>query len=438
MTRKILLSFLSGLIIFFITWMYQNSSFSRSVEDKFFKNVSLLWKYQLLSDPDKTADLVFINTGKDLDLVEDTIDYGNIAVSDRSLILQLVQHINAARQKPNYTVLDIQFYYPYSKDIAIDTLLANELKNNNKILIPILRNGSEYKAPLYPATYGSSDYVTYVGNFNKFRILNQDSIKSIPVRMDEEINGTVYHDSWLFARCNGRLSLSAMWPGYFINNDSVMNVWNDTSTLVKNIGDEHIYTSKKRISTAYYNIGELILDLSVNPANRETYFKNKIVIIGNFQEDVHTTPIGKMSGPVILANLYLSLINRHHIISPGWVIILLIVFSVLSYIAWFSGMPKVKLSEDAFPPYLLRLIQKYITYFGCMFLLAMISFFIYKVQVALIFPSLLFAEIEMRHKTKRNIIISYRFYKGKLHDIKNYVVFFWKKLKDFNITRDGV
>lgn len=134
MTRKILLSFLSGLIIFFITWMYQNSTFSRSVEDKFFKNIALLWQYQVLTDPTKTADFVFINTGKDLALVDDTVDYGNIAVSDRGLILQLIEHINAASQKPSYTVVDIQFYYPYSKDIAIDTLLANELKKIIKYL----------------------------------------------------------------------------------------------------------------------------------------------------------------------------------------------------------------------------------------------------------------------------------------------------------------
>lgn len=217
-----------------------------------------------------------------------------------------------------------------------------------------------------------------------------------------------------------------------------MNVWNDTSTLVKNIGDAHTYTSKKRISTAYYNIGELILDLSVNPANREIYFKNKIVIIGNFQEDIHTTTIGKMSGPVILANLYLSLINNHHIISAGWVIILLIVFSVLSYIAWFRGMPKVKLNEEVFPPYLSGFIQKYITYFGCMLLLAIISFFVYKVQVALIFPSLLFAEIEMRHKTRRNIITAYNFYEKKLIGFKDFLVLLWRKLKAIYKTRDMV
>lgn len=420
MSRKILLSFFSGIVILFITWVYQNSDFSRAVEDRLFKQLSFLWEFQSFAKPKYTAGIVFINTGKDLELVEDTVDYGNITVSDRTKIYQLVKLINGTSQKPLFTVLDIQFYYPYSINPQIDTLLGQELGKNKRLIIPVLKNANgEYKKPLYDAQYASSDYRTFGIRFNKFKILNQESIKSIPVRLDELVNNSIYKDRWLFATCNGKLCLSAIWPGYYLNNDNIMATENVTT--LENIRKEDGGKNKKKVFTQYYNLGEiLLLDLEADLENASKFFKNKIVIIGNFQEDIHITPVGKMSGPVILANIYLSLLNKQHIISYGFLFTLLIAFSALSYVAWFSKMPKLKVNEKLLPSYLSKFIRKYVTYLGCMFLLSFISIFFFNVQVVLLLPSFIFAEIELRHKTKESFLNFLSFFKKNFLLLKNY------------------
>jgi hypothetical protein len=417
MVRKILLSLLSGIVILFVTWIYQNSTFSRSIEDGFFKKIALLWKYELFPDSKRAADFVFINTGKDLALVEDTLDYGNIAVSDRGKIYQLVRQINNTPQGPLFTVVDIQFYYPYTIDQKIDTLLEQELQNNKRLVIPVVNDAEgNYKTPLYKARYAASDYTTFGAGFNKFKILQAGSIKSIPVILDETINESRYEAGWLAARCNGRLCLTAIWPGYYLNNDGVMAIGNETT--LEAIGNKE--ADEKKIETQYYNIGELLLDLETAPDNAQKIFKNKIVFIGNFQEDVHATPVGKMSGPVLLANIYLSLLNKQHIVNGIFLLLLLLVFSALSYVAWFSKMPKIKFNEDIVPSYLSKLIGKYLTYFGCMFFLSLLSIFIFNIQVALFLPSFLFAEIEMRHQTKENMAKFFSVVQANLLRLKNY------------------
>ena len=120
MAKKIIVSFLSGLAILVITWIYQNYDFSLSVEDGFFKKVIQLKSKLIKPVPVKNASIIFINTGKDPALVDDTTEYGQVEVSDRFKIYQLLRIINNSTRKPAFTVLDIQFYYPYTPDLKID------------------------------------------------------------------------------------------------------------------------------------------------------------------------------------------------------------------------------------------------------------------------------------------------------------------------------
>ena len=117
-------------------------------------------------------------------------------------------------------------------------------------------------------------------------------------------------------------------------------------------------------------------------------------MVGNFEGDIHNTPIGKMSGPVLLANIYLSLLNKQHMVSAGLLTVLLLAFSFLSYVAWFSKMPEIKLNfKFLFSSYLSKFVKKYVSYFGCMFLVSLLAIFFFNVQIATFLPSFIFAGI---------------------------------------------
>ncbi|MGC4035059.1 MAG: CHASE2 domain-containing protein [Chitinophagaceae bacterium] len=396
MVNKIIFSILCGFAVLLVTWIYQNYDFSFSVEDAFLKKV-FLWKDKIYSAPSKQkADVLFINTGKDLALVEDTLEYGNVAVSDRQKIYQLLHYIDSFQAKPIFTVADIQFYYPYTINPQIDSSLSEEFKKNKQSLIPLMKNiNGNYQKPLYAANYAYSDYRTYGSVFNKFRILNQSNSPSIPIAMDAIINHAVYEDHFFYSTSNGRLCLSAIWPSYYIKNDDVIKTAKEVTPNLQLGRESPAKSFAKNINIQYYNLGELTMSIETNPSAYTDFFNNQLVVIGNFDNDTHLTPVGRMAGPVLLTDIYLSLLNEQHIISNWFFIALLLVFSAISYVALFKKIPELKLNfKFLFSSYVVKFIKGYISYFGCMFVLSILVLIIFNVQVALFLPSFIFTWIE--------------------------------------------
>jgi hypothetical protein len=111
--------------------------------------------------------------------------------------------------------------------------------------------------------------------------------------------------------------------------------------------------------------------------------------------------VGKMAGPVLLANIYLSLLNGQQIISNWLLIVLLLSFSALSYIAMFKKMPELKFNfKFFFSSYLVKFIRGYISYFGSMFFLSVLVLIVFDVHVALFMPSFIFTGIEYLRQKK--------------------------------------
>jgi len=404
--KKLLISVLSGSAILFVTWMFQNYDYTLALEDAFFKKVFLVKDKIYSPPPRQTAHFVFINTGKDLALVEDSVDYGNVAISDREKIYRLMKQVNSMEMGPDFCVLDIQFYYPYSVEPSFDTLLQQELSKNDKVLVPILKNAQgKYIPPLYKAMYGYSDYRTFGATFNKFRIMNHEEISSIPILMHEKINGARYRDHLLWPTYNNSVCLAAIWPTYYVKDSDIRKTYSGESIAdIENSGEPK--QKDGRISTEYYNIGELLYDMEGSPENFSTAFANKILIVGNFQEDTHVTPIGKIAGPVLLANIYLSLLNGQHRLRFWLVALSLAALSGLSYVAIYKKMPEVDFNfKFRFSTYIGKFIREYISYFGAMFLLSLLALFIFNVQVALFLPSLIFTGIAyIKEKKYLNLI----------------------------------
>ncbi len=393
--KKIGVAFACGVLILLVTWKYQNYDYTFNLEENFFKKVSTFRDKVYSPPPKRTADFVFINTGKDLTLIEDTIDYGNVAISDREKILQLFRFLNVTPRGPRFCVLDIQFYYPYNIQPSVDSMLQRELTAYGKVVLPVVKNPNGlYAKPIYTATYGHSNYRTFGSAFNKFRILIQEEIKSIPIVMHEKIDKAKYLDHFYYPTCNGRLCLSAIWPTYYLKDSDLKKSTNIKS--LEEIEGARQVAKKTTLGTAeYLNLGELLFDIEANPDAYLRAFENKIMIIGNFQEDVHVTPIGKISGPLLLANLYLSLLNHEHLVSPWLLLLMVASFSGLSYVAIYKKMPELNIKfKFMLSSFLTKFIKSYVSYFGAMFAISLVAFLIFNVQIALFMPSAIFTGIE--------------------------------------------
>ena len=97
---RIITSALSGFLIVFVSWLYLNSYYVLGLEEGLFNHETLIKHVLLKSKPKATKKFVFISTGKDLSLIDDTAGRGNITVSDRYKLYKFLQAINNGKLKP--------------------------------------------------------------------------------------------------------------------------------------------------------------------------------------------------------------------------------------------------------------------------------------------------------------------------------------------------
>jgi hypothetical protein len=87
------------------------------------------------------------------------------------------------------------------------------------------------------------------------------------------------------------------------------------------------------------NLGFDMLSLNADEITRLT--ANKYVVIGNMDEDIHSTYAGTRTGPIITYYSFLSLLNEKHLISTGLIMILAAVLFIISLLQ-FSHKPLVE------------------------------------------------------------------------------------------------
>jgi len=398
--KKIAVSSFCGVVVFLFSWVYLNSYYTLSVEDSLFNYEMFLKNKVFNNQPQINRQFVFISTGKDLTLVNDTAGTGNVAISDRYKLFKLLQAINQSTAKPKFILFDLQFYYPYTStvdnkldsiikknnlpgvipDKTIDDSLQAEIKRNDKTAISVLLNNGAVDTPLYKASYGIAEYRTYGTALNKFR-LNYDDLgaMSAPVLLHTKIDGAMYKGGRYATFCNNKLVFNYIWPNCYYDLNGITN----------------------NTACQLYHIGNL-QSLSSSAAALKAVFDDKIVLIGNFEEDVHDTAYGKIPGTIILANIYLNLLNGNHYVTLWWVIFLITSFSVLSYVSIYNKLPDIK-SRLSFgvTSHIISFLGDYISYITVLALLSLISVLIFNINVSLFIPAFIFSGIDFISQQKQ-------------------------------------
>jgi hypothetical protein len=391
--QNVLVALTTGIVVFIITWFYINSYYTLSVEDDLLSRETFFIHKLLKHKPAKNKKFVFISTGKDLNLIDDTAGYGNISVSDRYKLYKLLQAINKAQANPEYILLDLQFYYPYSysvddsiqniikksnlpflfPDKSVDDSLAAEIKKSDKVAISVLLNNNKIQTPMYKSNYGIADYKTYGSFLNKFKIWYPD-LKSIsmPGLLNQKMDGVTYTGNRFATFCNNRLCFNYIWPDYYYDENDV------------------------KADTTYqeYHIGSL-LPLLNDPSAVKTIFKDKVIFIGNFEDDVHDTPAGRIPGTIVLADIYLSLLNGKHLVPYLWIAFMVVMFSMLSYMAIYNQLPDVKFNFGfAFADQVSGFLKQYVSYVGMLLLISILSVALFGITISLFLPAFIFSAID--------------------------------------------
>lgn len=402
--RNLLVALMTGVGVFVATWFYINSYYTLAIEDDLLSRETFFIHRLLNHKPKLNKKFVFISTGKDLNLIDDTAGYGNIAATDRYKLFKLLQAINKANAKPEYVLLDLQFYYPYTYSVddsvqvlvkqsnvpfffpnkSVDDSLSAEIKKNSRTAISVLLENDTIQRPMYPGNYGIADYKTYGAFLNKFRVCYHDlKAISMPGLLHQQIDGASYGGNRLVSFCNNQLCFNYIWPEYYYDESDV----------------------KADSTYQEYHIGSL-LPLLNDAATVRSLFKGKVILVGNFEDDVHDTPAGKIPGTIVLADIYLSLLNGKHLVPWLWVVFMVIMFAILSYMAIYNQLPDVQLNVGnfAFAGQITGFLKEYVSYIGMLMLISFVSVFLFGITISLFLPAFIFSAIDFliqkKYKTK--------------------------------------
>jgi hypothetical protein len=350
---KIIVAVLHAILLFIVLWQVSNSSYTSAVDEGIMKKVNAA--SNALRPADKLFgsnayydhDFVFVNVSRDLKLVNDPAEYGEIAITDRSRLAQFFKILADNGNKHHFVLCDIFPEYPDEDDSA----LAAATRSCKKILFPYHLKEDRILKPCMDLPAALSDFITNTGDFSKFKLLYNDSIKTTPVALLEQIDKKKYPRSYL--------DFKSVFPKYYIQFSQLLE-------------------TKKY---PYYNLGELLM-LSEADSFYNKFMENKFIVIGNYDTDVQNSAVGKIPGPLILLNTYLSIRNRGHI-SWWWALYMIAGLTALSYLLLFKKVKAPVIKKYAWLDLLLQLfVNDYISFFGICLLLAILSELIFSVQVS--------------------------------------------------------
>lgn len=354
---KIIVSVLHGIFLFIGLWLITNSSYSSAADEGILKQVNN-WETKLFNSRNHVdLDFVFINVSRDQKLVSDPADYGEISITDRSKLAGFFKILADNGNKHKYALCDIFFENPD----ADDSLLHAETWRCKKLLFPYHITADTLQKPCINVPVALSDFVTYTGNFSKFKLLYNDTVQTTPLALLKQIDNKQYPVSFL--------NFKSIFPQYYIQGNDLL--------------------PKKKYP--YYNLGELLMLAGIDSFYND-FLKNKFIVIGNFDTDVHYSPAGKIAGPLILLNTYLTLRN-HARVSWWWAFFMVVALSCISYVLFYKKIKASRTSKNIWLDFILQFfINDYISFSGICLLLVILSSFIFSIQlnIAILLSYLLF------------------------------------------------
>ena len=353
--RKIIyVSILNVIILMFGNYLWNNQPLYTGEDITEFSHIQWFWEVLGGRTIDEELDsALFINVSYDKQLVEhrDTIGetLGMTDVTDRSKLLELLKKAEAA-DNYKYLILDVRFEdcnYQSSDDT-----IFNQIKKMNRVVV------ATHKDITTPEGFPSSkaalaDYYSTITttNFERYEYLHSGQ-PSVPLYAFEEMTGKRMNQKLCFVTSDGKLCQKSL----FLKFPSV-----HFEKVMAN-GDQR-----------YYELGRDILgDLS---EDFEDMSNNKVIVIGNFVEDLHDTYIGMKPGPYILYKALRALEKGEHYVNWWHQLLWACVYFFISCAIFkrrsiSSTIPFIKKSKS-------RFLRFCLTFFGCTMLITLLDIILF-------------------------------------------------------------
>lgn len=306
---KWLIGFLHAFLLLFFAIWWQSSSFTYGDERFLVKWSSIFKRVALQMDEDPPSkDFLFINLAYDKSLIPREDGTGVEVITDRKLLARFFSILQKNQSAYKYAVCDVLLKGPSENDSALRQSVAG-IKN---IVFPADITDSGKAELSVPVPAASADYEIAKEGFLKFRLM-QHSEPSLPVHMYEQLD---------------QRKIAQNWYGWADGSRPMIN----SIIIDYKIRPHELFTEGEYPVTSLSELLLLPEEVIVNE-----FLKNRIILMGDFEHDVHETVFGSTPGTLILLNVYLNLKDGRHLLNIWWLLFLVAGFTILSRLMLFAG-----------------------------------------------------------------------------------------------------
>ena len=312
--RVVGLSVLTSLVITVFSYVMGNSNVPLPGETQILKDFDDFKEFAGLQRANVPDSLLLINVCYDKALVdyeENGIPVGKAVITDREKLLKL---LTIAKKADNYRYIFLDVHFDESLDTPFDSALFHTIVSMDRIVIPSHKK-ARLKDSILLDKAANADFTTTwkVLTFSRYQFLRDEEL-SVALKMyidrkhlggkgiEEHLGGLWYTDE-------GRLCQNA-------------------ATLLLPVAvygslDDQEGQERER-NYIYLGADLLEEDYSV-----EEQIEDKILVIGDFKNDVHLTYQGSQPGSAICVNAYIALMNGDHIVKWWYVLAMFIIYTIV-------------------------------------------------------------------------------------------------------------
>lgn len=312
MKKKITFSVFFSVVVILLSYLVGNTSYPMTGEKATLENLNILKSFFNLTHDSVPDDVLLINVAFDkvlTDYYEEGMPIGQLAITDRK---KLLDFLNRARKADNYKYIMMDVILEQGIETEYDSALFCTIASMPRIVIPthedVLLQDSILNPKAANADYSITQKET---NFSHFQFVH-DEVPSMPLKLYEAVTGRTIERHWCFYSCDGRLCTNGL-------------------TLKLPIRTSGTYTDKDSLQMrGYVYLGADVLNDSIIPVSEQ--IDGKIVVIGDFNNDVHRTYAGVQPGSVICLNAYYALMRGEHYVNYVFYIILFFVYTIITFL----------------------------------------------------------------------------------------------------------
>ena len=319
-TKKWLWVVLNTLLMLYTTFLWMNQPRTYGEEFFFVKWLTITKRTIFNIDPKPNfKEFLFLDVSESKSLLPLNPDSSRVGIiTDRKKLTRFFDFVSKNNNDVKLVFCDVLFDKSTPDDADLEKSI---IKLNNKFLGVNELDGKNITVPVINIPTASSSIYVEDGTIIKYPILLKDTIQTVPAAMLAKID---------------QKTVSAIPPLVKIQGSG----WSLGSPILELSVREKDFEAKGSTDSSYIKIGlgelvSLIQTFENNPdasANLfDQYFRNKILLIGDFENDRHSTIYGDMPGTLVILNSYLTLKHGKGLLSWGLVLFLAFGFGLISY-----------------------------------------------------------------------------------------------------------